>query len=107
VVFGVRLGGFVGMMGCVETVGRGGDRVMRSCFVFACIVVIRRLLVMACRVFVMLRRFPVMLCCLFRHLESPCLCRSLVDRCQTILRKTNLMSLNMPGVSTAPLTGGT
>jgi hypothetical protein len=59
---GVGLGGFVGQMLGVEMVGVRGVRVMRSFFGRSGVVVFRGFLVMACRVFVMLRRFPVMVC---------------------------------------------
>ena len=47
-----------------------GMRVVRSFFVRARLVVFRRLLVMTCRVFVMLRRFPMMIGRFFRHMSS-------------------------------------
>ena len=60
---GVRLGGFVGEMRGVEMVSVGGVRVMRGFFVRTRVVMFRGFLVMAYRVFVMLRRFPMMLTC--------------------------------------------
>lgn len=67
VLFGVCLGGFVGEMRGVEMVGVGDVRVMRGFFVSTRVVMFRGFLVMACRVFVMLRRFPMMLGCLLGH----------------------------------------
>jgi hypothetical protein len=67
VLFGVCLGGFVGEMRGVEMVRVGDVRVMRGFFVRTGVVMFRRLLVMTCRVFVMLRRFPMMLGCLLGH----------------------------------------
>src|SRR5471032_592519 len=64
---GVCLGGFVGVMRGVEMVGVGGVRVMRGFFVSTGVVMFRGFLVMACRVFVMLRRFPMMLGCFLGH----------------------------------------
>jgi hypothetical protein len=64
---GVCLGGLAGVMACVYMVAVGDVRVMRGFFVSAGVVMLRRLLVMTCRVFVMLRRFPVMLCRFLRH----------------------------------------
>ena len=49
----------------------GDVRMMRGFFVRAGVVMFRRFLVMTCRVFVVLRRFPVMLCCFLRHQGSP------------------------------------
>jgi hypothetical protein len=66
VLLGVCLGGLAGVMGCVYMVAVGDVRVMRGFVVSAGVVMLRRLLVMTCRVFVMLRRFPVMLCRLLR-----------------------------------------
>src|ERR1019366_2486838 len=68
VLVGVRLGGFVGEMRGVEMVSVGGVRVMRGFFVRTGVVMFRGFLVMACRMFVMLRRFPMMLGCLLGHL---------------------------------------
>jgi hypothetical protein len=45
----------------------GGVRVMRGFFVSTGVVMFRGFLVMACRMFVMLRRFPMMLGCLLGH----------------------------------------
>src|ERR1019366_8100489 len=67
VLVGVRLGGFVGEMRGVEMVSVGGVRVMRGFFVRTGVVMFRGFLVMACRMFVMLRRFPMMLGCLLGH----------------------------------------
>ena len=67
VLFGVCLGGFAGVMRCEQKVGVGGVRVMRGFFVSTGLVMFRGFLVMACRVFVMLRRFPMMLGCLLGH----------------------------------------
>lgn len=70
VLLGVCLGGFGGVMRRVCVMSVGGMRVMRGFFVKAGIVMFRRRLVMACRVFVVLRRFPMMLCRFFRHQAS-------------------------------------
>jgi len=48
-------------------VGVGDVRVMRGFFVSTSVMMFRRFLVMTCGVFVMLRRFPVMLCRFLRH----------------------------------------
>ena len=58
----VCLGGFARVMCGVYMVTVGGVGVMRRFFVRARVVMFRSLLVMTCRVFVMLRRFPVMVC---------------------------------------------
>jgi hypothetical protein len=71
VLVGVCLGGFVAEMRGVEKVGVGGVRVMRGFFVSTGVVMFRGFLVMACRVFVMLRCFPVMLRCLLGHQVPP------------------------------------
>jgi len=68
VFVGVCLGRFVGEMRGVEMVGVGDVRVMRGFFVSTGVVMFRGFLVMACRMFVMLRRFPMMFCCLLGHL---------------------------------------
>jgi hypothetical protein len=70
VLVGVCFGGFVGEMRGVEMVGVGDVRVMRGFFVRTRVVMFRGFLVMACRVFVMLRRFPMMLGCLLGHQVS-------------------------------------
>jgi hypothetical protein len=62
---GVSLGGFAGVMDRVQMVPMGGMRVMRSLVVRPGIVMCCRLLVMACRVIVVLRGFPMMFCRLF------------------------------------------
>ena len=67
VLVGVCLGGFVGEMRGVEMVGVGDVRVMRGFLVRTGVVMFRGFLVMACRVFVMLRRFPMMLGCFLGH----------------------------------------
>jgi hypothetical protein len=74
VLVDVCLGGFAGEMRGVEKVGVGDVRVMRGFFVSTGVVVFRGFHVMACRVFVMLRRFPMMLCCLLGH-EVSFVCR--------------------------------
>jgi hypothetical protein len=62
VLVGVCFGGFAGVMRRVEMMAVGRMRVMRRFFVRASVVMFRRLLVMACRVLVMLRRSPMMFC---------------------------------------------
>src|ERR1035437_7965128 len=59
----------------VEMVSVGGVRVMRGFFVSTGVVMFRGFLVMACRVFVMLRRFPMMLGCFLGHQALLCLPR--------------------------------
>jgi hypothetical protein len=56
------LRGFAGVMRGVKLMPVGRMRVMRRLLVRASVVMFRRLLVMACRVLVMLRRFPMMFC---------------------------------------------
>ena len=53
------------MVSRVLLVSAGCLSMMRSCFVFACFVVLCGFLMMSCRVFVMFRRFVMMLCCFF------------------------------------------
>ena len=62
VLVGVCFGGFVGEMRGVEMVGVGDVRVMRGFFVSTGVVMFRGFLVMTRRVFVMFRRFSMMLC---------------------------------------------
>jgi hypothetical protein len=62
VLVGVSLGGFAGVMRRVQMVPMGGMRVMRGLVVRPGIVMCCRLLVMARRVFVVLRGFPMVLC---------------------------------------------
>jgi len=64
---GVCLGGIAGVLHGMEVVSVRDMGVMRGLFVIAGIVMFRRLLVMPCRVFVVLRRFPVMVCRFFGH----------------------------------------
>ena len=66
----VHLGGLAGVMGRVEMVPVGGVRVMRGLFGRSGVVMFRRLHVMACRVFVMLRSFPMMFYRILRHRAS-------------------------------------
>ena len=54
-----------GMVSRVLLVSAGCLSMMRSCFVFACFVALSGFLMMSCRVFVMFRRFVMMLCCFF------------------------------------------
>jgi hypothetical protein len=56
----VGLGGLVAMVRGMEMVAMGKVRVMRGLFVSTGIVMFRRFLVMTHRVFVVLRRFPMM-----------------------------------------------
>jgi hypothetical protein len=75
---GVCFGGFVSVMLGVQMVSVGDVRVMRGLFVSAGIVVFRCFLVMTGRVFVMLRRLPMMFAEFLRHWGMP-----LVEVCQS------------------------
>jgi hypothetical protein len=59
VLLGVCFGGIASVLRCVQMVRVGDVCVMRGLFVSAGVVMFRRLLVMTCRVFVMLRRYRV------------------------------------------------
>jgi hypothetical protein len=69
-MFDVGLGCFGCVVRCVLVVAVGQMCVVRGRFVFACFVMLCGFLVMARRVFVMLRCFTMMVRCLLRH-KSP------------------------------------
>lgn len=60
-VFGVRLGGFSGVVGCMLLVAMSGVGMMRRFLVVASLVVHCSLFVMACGVLVMFRSLVMML----------------------------------------------
>lgn len=61
------------MMGGMEMMTMGGMGVVRCPFMLARVMMVRRLLVMTCRVLVVLSRLAMVLCCLYRHEYSPLL----------------------------------
>jgi len=62
-IFNMRLGRFRSMVHCMFVVAASDVRVMCFRLVLSCFVVLGGFLVMACRVFVMLCRFVMMLYC--------------------------------------------
>ena len=74
-LFDMRLGRFPGMVHRMFVMTPGQVRVMRSGLMFSCFMVLRGLLVVSCRVFVMLCCLVMMLCCFLRHKFPPNGCR--------------------------------
>jgi hypothetical protein len=68
VVLGVGLGCFAGVMSRVKSMAVSAVSVVCCLFVSAVVMMARGFVVMPGRVFMVLRRFPMVFCCHFRHI---------------------------------------